>query len=200
METVGQVFFQMCLPIPPLENGSPLKPPPSAARTCPKEPKLEGICPCFQQGQWTCVVDEAAPPQAQLFQEMRHAYNLLPCPAARQWLQSIVDNLARKIHARASSWGDMRWHKSADAVLGGTAKARRVDYHVKQWCVQGQSAAAATRSLEGAHRNTAPKVIAEEMAAYQATLRLTFSKPTSPFARKSKALVLVIIYFRSNSA
>ncbi|CAE7194008.1 unnamed protein product [Symbiodinium natans] len=179
-------FFQACLPA--ALDLQPLQPNASSMGQCAREPKLQGKCPCFQEAARlasNAIAD--GPPQLCLWKQMRQLYQHVECPAIRHWLSEIVTALSHTVEEEAERWGDLTWHKSAEAevtsVPGGACKRRRVDPHVKQWALrsaangQQPTVAASARALEKTLQ--ANKLIASEMAAYQATLRLTWSKPAT---------------------
>ena len=77
----------------------------------------------------------------------------------------------------------MKWHKGDDAVVRGRAKARSVDPHVKQWIVEASlrsgeqpTALLATRSCSAGSASAGVQWVQEQMAAFQAAVRLSFAQ------------------------
>ena len=186
-DAVAGQFCQVCLPA--RANFNPYEPNGASLDKCNMEPKLGGKCPCFQEAERRSAIDtQDVPPQLQLWKQLRNLYQFLECPAISDWLVQVLALISRSVDAEADNWADFTWHKSADADVpsapGGAPKRRRLDPHVRQFALQSAASgqqptvAASLRSLQSDNVQ-AHKLVAGEMAAYQATLRLTWARPTT---------------------
>lgn len=89
---------------------------------------------------------------------MLHRLQLLvaqrSCDAMGSFAGRVIDVIAEHVDARVGDWWETNWRKGSDAVLMGPKKKRRVDQHIREWCVaealtskEQKSVGAALRSV-----------------------------------------------------
>ena len=91
------------------------------------------------------------------------------CDAVAAFAGRAFCVIAEHVDARVDEWWGPNWFKSSDAVLMGRSKKRRVDQHIREWCVaeallsrEQKSVASALRSVGNFGKNQ-PYALRDEM-------------------------------------
>ena len=189
VDVMGRMFLEQTVG-PEIASGiRVLEPSPDFLGQCAAAPMQNNRCACFEAALngWPQFRDMSSlTPQAVMWEGLKHLYGALDCRAVRAWVRHLIMRLSENVLGSLSSWADLNWYKSSDAILQARRKARRVDAHIKQWVMQSTSRsedmptpALAARSLIGVCRTSSVKWMHQEMAAYQASCLLTFREPPS---------------------
>ena len=143
---------------------------------CTKEPVVDGQCQCLRTMLRTLPADVGMYPQALISLLLRHLSGARACEPVKAWFARFLKQAAGAVEDSCDEWGDFTWHHSSDVHLTtATGKRRRVDFHVKQYCVKEavqngsyNTSAAACKAIDGMDASQGQRWIASELAAYRA--------------------------------
>ncbi|CAK0895039.1 unnamed protein product [Prorocentrum cordatum] len=176
-------FLQKTVPVEAVSNGPllELRPSTSCQAACRRLPIVDDRCLCLQQ-----LVASAASGPEQVSPQARVADKLVvlqkesgTCAAARRWFQETLQALQHIVDDAVHLWGDFDWHKGSDAKVGGEAKRRRLDPHVKVMALHtavadgSQATGAASARAHGIEASEGVKIMKSEQACYQCACHLS---------------------------
>ena len=121
--------------------------------------------------------------QARIFQGLQTMVAQHDCKAIAAFGGRAIRVIAEHIEARVSEWWDTNWFKSSDAVLMGRCKKRRMDQHIREWCVadamlskEQKSVASALRSVVRCGKNQAYVLRDEMLSAMRCAAHMDFAE------------------------
>ena len=109
--------------------------------------------------------------QARIFHCLQLMISHHDCKAIAAFAGRAISAIAWHIDERVDQWWETNWFKSSNAVLMGPIKKRRVDQHIREWCVSEALASKEQKTISSALRSvgkfgrTVPYVLRDEMLA-----------------------------------
>ena len=105
------------------------------------------------------------------------------CGAVAAFAGRAISAIAAHIDERVDDWWETNWFKTSDAVLMGPTKKRRVDQHVRDWCVsealsskEQNNASSALRSIGKFGKNQAYVLRDDMLSAMRCQAHMDFAQ------------------------
>lgn len=186
IDCLFRLLVERCAPVAPFRDESHWEVGERISGKCAKE-LVDGRCKCLHDLFAARLPRQDDDISHQWYSALviQHllSHNTSECDAITAWVLQKVIKLANAMEGSVAEWAAFDWHLSDEAVVHGLLRKRRLDFHARQFCLQGSvmsgrasTSAEAGRAMGAVSSASQPIAWrAADLQALRASSRMSFS-------------------------